>query len=83
MAEETDSETPTDSPTGLPASAGSVSNEEHHIWCNRIGNKPPSECRMCLRLKESYPQDCSPDELVKRHFPTVIVRTSQNPKLAD
>lgn len=47
--------------------------ESHHIWCNyQMGD--PKDCRQCKRLKERYPEDCSPGELIKKHFPNVVVR---------
>ena len=47
----------------------------HHIWCNLDPRIDPEKCRMCKRLKEKYPEDCSPLELIKKHFPNVIPRS--------
>lgn len=47
--------------------------EVHHIWCNWM-HKDVNECTMCDRLYKEYPMDCSPDELIKKHFPDVVVK---------
>lgn len=57
---------------------------EHHIWCN--GQRGPVQgCRWCdpdgdgkrgLWAKYPYdPETLNQKELVKKHFPNVIVRT--------
>lgn len=48
----------------------------HHIWCNYFF-RPEEGCKMCESLREKYPEDCSPDELIEKHFPDVVVRTKQ------
>lgn len=48
--------------------------KQHHIWCN-YWTRPIETCKMCKGLYEKYPMDNkSPDELIKEHFPNVIVR---------
>ena len=42
----------------------------HHIWCN-YWTRPEKECKHCARLRKKYPEDRSPDEMLKRHFPNV------------
>jgi hypothetical protein len=46
-------------------------NNGHHTWCNRDPATDPETCDMCKNLKEKYPENCSPEELVKKHFPNV------------
>lgn len=54
---------------------------EHHIWCNNF-MLPAEGCEMCKGLRERYPEgDQTPDELVKKHFPDVVVIPSPNPSL--
>jgi hypothetical protein len=45
----------------------------HHIWCNH-SHKDPNDCKMCEGLRASYPEDRSPEELIKLHFPNVVAR---------
>ena len=40
----------------------------HHIWCNYF-TRPEENCKMCERLREKYPEDRSPDKMLKKHFP--------------
>ena len=48
--------------------------KEHHIWCN-FWTGPVETCEMCKRFNKSYPMDgLTPDELIKKHFPNVVVR---------
>lgn len=44
----------------------------HHIWCSFFG-EPEEGCWMCKKLRKDYPEDCSPKEMVKKHFPNVKV----------
>jgi len=49
----------------------------HHIWCNGNPNSPVDTCRWCSGpkgLHAKYPEDCSPSDLVKKHFPNVVAR---------
>lgn len=49
-------------------------NESHHIWCNWF-MRPREGCTMCERLYQEYPPEgLTPEELVKKHFPDVIIR---------
>lgn len=50
---------------------------KHHIWCNGHPDSPVETCKWCsgeLGLLAKYPMDCSLEELVKKHFPNVIIR---------
>jgi len=51
----------------------------HHIFCNWF-DRPEDGCKMCERLRKYYPEDCTPDELVAKHFPSVIVREGTTEK---
>jgi hypothetical protein len=51
----------------------------HHIWCNGHPNSPVDTCKWCSGpngLHAKYPEDCSPSELVKKHFPNVVARNA-------
>lgn len=54
----------------------------HHIWCNGDPRTDPKTCKWCSGengLHALYPEDCPPDELVKKHFPNVIPRPGTGP----
>jgi len=54
-----------------------MDNERHHIWCNFFMTKKPSECEMCKRFNEKYPEgDLTEDELQKKYFPDAIIRNT-------
>jgi len=49
----------------------------HHVFCNGHPNSPVETCKWCSGpegLLAKYPEDCSPDELVKKYFPNAISR---------
>lgn len=48
--------------------------KRHHVWCN-FWTRPVETCTMCAGLRKDYPEDCSEDELMMRHFPDNIKRT--------
>lgn len=53
----------------------------HHIWCNGHPNSPVDTCRWCSGpkgLHARYPEDCPPEELVKKHFSSAIPRCTKN-----
>jgi len=35
---------------------------------------------MCKGLREKYPEDCSPDELIEKYFPDVVAIKKAPPK---
>ena len=51
----------------------------HHILCNYF-MRPEEGCKMCKGLREKYPEDCSPDELIEKYFPDVVAIKKAPPK---
>lgn len=54
----------------------------HHIWCNYF-MRPAEGCKMCEGLRAKYPEDCSSDELIAKHFPEAISRKMPNAPVSD
>ena len=53
----------------------------HHIWCNGNPNTPVETCKWCSGpdgFLAKYPMDCTPEELVRKHFPSVVERSHKN-----
>jgi len=54
--------------------------KEHHIWCN-LFYAPAENCKMCEGLNKYYRMGkLTPDELLKTHFPSVVVGGATNIK---
>lgn len=49
----------------------------HHIFCNKFG-APEEGCKMCEGLRERYPDNINPDEMMAKYFPSAIPVTPLN-----
>lgn len=53
----------------------------HHIWCNYF-SRPAEGCKSCERLRRKYPEEGSPAEMMREHFPNVKVRSDPPEEVA-
>ena len=88
MAEETDSQTPTDSPTGLPASAGSVIRPPNlvqigDLWiCEDEDQVMPDKIEFALLIQCSSAEQCRAAMKAGKIEFTIFEHYSQNAELS-